>query len=235
MSCVECGVSVEDGDRLRLIAEKYSIPFKCKVCGSLQFNYRPTSDRVFIWPDVIPDKVGSIYIPDQYRANQVSEYGTVLAIGPGFYKSNGTFVPTSVKVGDRVVYDKNVPWSITASGIDGNKHVVKVMGEADIMAFACKGDFIVPIGDRVVVEVPEVMEKTKGGILLPDAAREKSQEAKVVAVGTGKTLDDGRTITLEVKVGDTIVFEKRAVSKVKVGDNEYLIIGSNGIISVVTN
>jgi chaperonin GroES len=235
MGCVGCGVNVEDGDRLRLIVEKYIIPFKCKVCNALQFNYQPTADRVLIWPDVIPEKVGSIYIPDQYRVNQVSEYGTVLAIGPGFYKANGTFVSTSVKVGDRVIYDKNVPWSIMASGIDGNKHSVKVMGEADIMAFACKGDFIVPIGDRVVVEVPEVISKTKGGIVLPDASKEKSQEAKVVAVGAGRVLDDGRVIPLKVKVGDVIVFEKRAVSKVRVNDKEYLIIGSNGVISIVTD
>ena len=79
---------------------------------------------------------------------------------------------------------------------------------------------IQPLGDRVVIEVLEAREKTKGGIVLPDTAKEKPQEGKVVAVGKGKVADDGKVIPLEVKSGDKILYGKYSGSEVTIDDSE---------------
>ncbi|MBL7070946.1 MAG: co-chaperone GroES [Candidatus Omnitrophica bacterium] len=92
---------------------------------------------------------------------------------------------------------------------------------------------IQPLGDRIVVEVLEAKEKTKGGIVLPETAKEKPQEGKIVAVGRGKTADDGKTIPLEVKVGDTILYGKYAGTEVNIDEKELLIIKEEDILAVV--
>lgn len=92
---------------------------------------------------------------------------------------------------------------------------------------------IQPLGDRVVIEVLEAKEKTKGGIVLPDTAKEKPQEAKVVAVGKGKVSDDGKVIPLEVKVGDKILYGKYSGTEVTLDEKEYLIIKEEDILAVV--
>ena len=90
-----------------------------------------------------------------------------------------------------------------------------------------------PLGDKVIVEVLSAEEKTKGGIILPDTAKEKPQEAKVIAVGPGKTLDNGKVVAPEVKAGDIIIFGKYSGSEVKVEDKEYLIIDADDILAIV--
>ncbi|MFH1779155.1 MAG: co-chaperone GroES [Candidatus Omnitrophota bacterium] len=90
-----------------------------------------------------------------------------------------------------------------------------------------------PIGDKVIVEVLKAEDKTKGGIVLPDTAKEKPQEAKVIAVGPGKTLPNGKIIPLDVKSGDTVIFGKYSGSEIKVDDKEYLIIEFDDILAVV--
>ncbi len=90
-----------------------------------------------------------------------------------------------------------------------------------------------PLGDKIIVELLEEQEKTKGGIILPDSAKEKPQEAKVRAVGSGKTLANGKVVAPEVKSGDTILFAKYSGSEVKVGDKEYLIFGQDDILAVI--
>lgn len=92
---------------------------------------------------------------------------------------------------------------------------------------------IQPLGDRVVIEVLEAREKTKGGIVLPDTAKEKPQEGKVVAVGKGKTADDGRVIPLEVKAGDKILYGKYSGTEVTIDDTEYLIMKEEDILAIV--
>lgn len=92
---------------------------------------------------------------------------------------------------------------------------------------------IQPLGDRVVIEVLEAKGKTKGGIVLPDTAKEKPQEAKVVAVGKGKVSDDGKVIPLEVKVGDKILYGKYSGTEVTLDEKEYLIIKEEDILAVV--
>lgn len=90
-----------------------------------------------------------------------------------------------------------------------------------------------PIGDKVIVEILKAEEKTKGGIILPDTAKEKPQEAKVIAVGSGKTLDSGKVVAPEVKEGDIIIFGKYSGSEVKIENKEYLIIEADDILAVV--
>ncbi len=83
---------------------------------------------------------------------------------------------------------------------------------------------IQPLGDRVLVKALEAEEKTKGGIVLPDTAKEKPQEGKVIAVGSGKVLDDGSTKALEVKVGDRVLYGKYSGTEVTTKDGEELLI-----------
>ena len=83
---------------------------------------------------------------------------------------------------------------------------------------------IQPLGDRIVIKQVEAESKTKGGILLPDTAKEKPQEAKVVAVGKGKTLENGSVKPLEVKVGDKVLYGKCSGTEVTTKEGEELII-----------
>ncbi len=90
-----------------------------------------------------------------------------------------------------------------------------------------------PIGDRVVVKVIEQEERTKGGIVLPDTAKEKPQQGKVIAVGTGRILDNGQKIPLEIKEGDRVIFAKYAGTEVKIEGEEYLILSERDILAVI--
>lgn len=90
-----------------------------------------------------------------------------------------------------------------------------------------------PLGDRVVIELVETEEKTASGIVLPDTAKEKPQEGKVVAVGTGRVLDSGERVALEVNVGDRIIFSKYAGTEVKYDGKEYLVLRESDIVAVV--
>jgi chaperonin GroES len=83
---------------------------------------------------------------------------------------------------------------------------------------------IKPLGDRIVVKVLEAETKSKGGILLPDTAKEKPQEAKVVAVGKGKVLDNGSVAAPEVKVGDKVIFGKYSGNEITTKEGEDLLI-----------
>jgi len=88
-----------------------------------------------------------------------------------------------------------------------------------------------PLGDRIVIELIEVEEKTSSGIVLPDSAKEKPQEGKVIAVGTGRVLDNGQRVELEVSEGDRIIFSKYAGTEVKYEGQEYLILRESDILA----
>ena len=90
-----------------------------------------------------------------------------------------------------------------------------------------------PLGDRIIIELVESEEKTASGIVLPDTAKEKPQEGKVVAVGTGRVLENGERVALEVTEGDRIIFSKYAGTEVKYEGNEYLILRENDILAVI--
>jgi chaperonin GroES len=90
-----------------------------------------------------------------------------------------------------------------------------------------------PLGDRVLVKRIEEEEKTKGGIIIPDTAKEKPQEGRVMAVGSGKTLEDGKVVPLEVKTGDKILFGKYSGSDIKLDGEEHLILRESDILGVL--
>jgi len=90
-----------------------------------------------------------------------------------------------------------------------------------------------PLGDRIIIELVESEEKTASGIVLPDSAKEKPQEGKVVAVGTGRVLESGERVALEVSVGDRIIFSKYGGTEVKYQGAEYLILRESDILAVV--
>ena len=90
-----------------------------------------------------------------------------------------------------------------------------------------------PLHDRILVKRLEEQEVKKGGIIIPDTAKEKPQEAKVIAVGTGKVNDDGKKIPLDVKAGDRILFGKYSGSEVKVEDEEYLILREEDVLGII--
>lgn len=92
---------------------------------------------------------------------------------------------------------------------------------------------IKPLGDRVVIQVLEREEKTKSGIVLPDTAKEKPQEGKIVAVGTGKVLDNGQRVALDVKAGDKVIYSKYAGTEVKIDGQEYLILSERDVLAIV--
>ena len=90
-----------------------------------------------------------------------------------------------------------------------------------------------PLYDRILVERVESEEKTKGGIIVPDTAQEKPQQGKVIAVGQGKRLEDGKLVPLEVKAGDTILFGKYSGSEITIESNEYLIMKEDDVLGLV--
>jgi len=94
-------------------------------------------------------------------------------------------------------------------------------------------DKIRPLGDRILVKRIKEEEKTKGGIIIPDTAKEKPQEGKVVAVGKGKKTDDGKVIALDVKAGDRILFGKYSGSEIKLEGEEHLILREDDVLGVL--
>ena len=92
---------------------------------------------------------------------------------------------------------------------------------------------IQPLADRIMVEVLEAKEVTKGGIVLPDTAQEKPQEAKVIAVGKGKVSDEGKLIAPEVKAGDKVLFGKYSGTEITMDGKDYLILKEEDILAIV--
>jgi chaperonin GroES len=90
-----------------------------------------------------------------------------------------------------------------------------------------------PLQDRIIVKRVEEEEKTKGGIIIPDSAKEKPMEGEVIAVGSGKVLDNGTKSTPEVKVGDRILFSKYAGTEVKIEGEEHLIMREDDILGII--
>ena len=90
-----------------------------------------------------------------------------------------------------------------------------------------------PLGDRVLVEAVEEQEVKQGGIIIPDSAKEKPSEAKVVALGTGKSDEDGKKVAFEVKVGDVVLVSKYGGTEIKVDGKEYKILNADDILAIL--
>ena len=90
-----------------------------------------------------------------------------------------------------------------------------------------------PLKDNVVIQVLEALDKTKGGLFLPDTAKEKPQEGKVISVGTGRRLKSGKVVPPSVKKGDKIIFGKYSGNEIKIKGEEYLIISEKDILAII--
>ena len=93
---------------------------------------------------------------------------------------------------------------------------------------------LTPLGDRVVLRPREKEEVTKSGIVLPDSAREKPQEGEVIAIGPGRVLDNGNRVSMELKVGQVVLYAKYAGTEFKLEDEEYLIVREPDVLAVVS-
>lgn len=92
---------------------------------------------------------------------------------------------------------------------------------------------IQPLGDRLIVKAVEPKELKKGGIIIPETAKEKPQEGEVLAVGKGKVADDGKLIPMEVKAGDHVLYGKYSGTEIKINDVEYLIMREEDVLGIV--
>jgi len=92
---------------------------------------------------------------------------------------------------------------------------------------------ITPLGDRVLVKSVDDDEQVKGGIIIPDSAKEKPQEAKIIALGTGKKDDDGNVIDFQVKVGDVVLVSKYGGTEVKLDDETYQLLREDDILGII--
>jgi chaperonin GroES len=101
------------------------------------------------------------------------------------------------------------------------------------MAVSINISTVQPLGDRVFVKINASEEKTAGGILLPDTAKEKPQLGEVVAVGTGKVDKNGKRIPLDVKIGDKVLYSKYAGTDIKMGNEEYILLTERDILATV--
>lgn len=90
-----------------------------------------------------------------------------------------------------------------------------------------------PLGDRIIAKALEAEEKTAGGIVLPESAKERPQEAEVVAVGPGTQTDSGKMTPMDVKVGDKIIYGKYSGTEVKIGAEEYIILRQDDVLAVI--
>ena len=91
-----------------------------------------------------------------------------------------------------------------------------------------------PHADRIVVKALEETEQMRGGLYIPDTAKEKPQQGEVVAVGPGKLTDDGKRLTPEVKAGDRVLYGKYSGTEVNVGDEQYLILRESDVLAIIT-
>lgn len=90
-----------------------------------------------------------------------------------------------------------------------------------------------PLSDRILVKRLDAVEENRGGIIIPDTAKEKPQQGEVIAIGPGRMLDDGKRVTLDVKKGDRVLLGKYAGTEVKIDGNEYIILREDDILGVV--
>jgi chaperonin GroES len=144
--------------------------------------------------------------------------------GAVYYTSNGFPVSRVAKV------EAKRPISGTSGRYEGSS-IPGVSKEVTDMPV--KKSKLQPLGDRVVVKRLDEEQKTKGGIIVPDTAKEKPQQAEVVAVGPGRISDEGKRIAPEVKKGDKVLFGKYSGTEITVGDDELLILREEDILAII--
>lgn len=162
--------------------------------------FRPLYDQVLIKRKDPAEKYGSIFIPDSAREKTVE--GTVAAVGNGIVNHiHGGLHKLCVKPGDRVLFAK----TYTDQDVEANGEKYFLLREDDIAASVGPDGTIRPMHDRVFIDRKKEDEKY-GRIVIPETARQKTTEGTVAAVGSGKILESGETIALDLKVGDRVLF-----------------------------
>ena len=156
-TCPDCGSEIEIIHTIGAMADSepnvslvnelldstvYNVPFRCLRCDAIKFSYRAIFDHVFIYPTPIPDLYADshLIIPDTYKRHYRNWIGVVLHIGPGLQLQSGAYKHTQLKVGQRVVYDKTVPWSVDVEDTYGELQKVMICGELDVRAILGEGD-----------------------------------------------------------------------------------------------
>ena len=130
MNCSICGGDLPVPESL--LAKNLRVPFFCIQCGAIKFNFTAIRGVVFIFPAELPDKMGSFFIPENFKEAHRGHYGIVLAVGKGYYGKKGKFCPTYLRPGQIVYYDVGVPWKVHTAGNDGKEYEVKIMAEGDV-------------------------------------------------------------------------------------------------------
>jgi chaperonin GroES len=189
---------------------------------------RPLNTRLIVRPDDPESRSrGGIIIPDQAKAKPVA--GTLVAIGPGMLMRTGARWPMpDVKENDRVVYSQYAGVELE---IEGKIHIV--LRDDDLILGGPDAKNLRPMGDRVVVRKGKASDVTKGGIIIPDSAKEKVLSGEIIAVGRGKVLEDGIVRPLDVRVGDRVRFAKYQGTDVLVGGEQFTVFREDDLLGVV--
>jgi chaperonin GroES len=109
-----------------------------------------------------------------------------------------------------------------------------MLKKKDSSECSCKGTKIQPLGDRVVVRREAAEEKTKGGLYLPDTAKDKPARGTVISIGDGKILDNGKRSTFQIKEGDKVLFLSYAGEEFKIGDDELLLMRESDVLAIIS-
>jgi len=145
MICEKCGAEYDIVESKKVLKDKelcpikkvngteIKIPFTCNECGSI-FLYRFMGDKVIVFEDKVSETYDntSIHIPDTYKEHYKSGFGFVIGIGPGFVNDRYKFINTTLRIGQRVLFDVTVPWNLKFKALDGKEYPVRLMGEQDI-------------------------------------------------------------------------------------------------------
>jgi chaperonin GroES len=189
---------------------------------------RPLNTRIIVRPDEPESRSrGGIIIPD--NAKEKKARGTVVAVGPGMLMKTGERWPMPpISPGDRVLYSKYAGQEVK---IDDVLHIV--IRDEDCMAGGKDDAHLTPIHDKVIVRADKAADKTAGGLIIPDVAKDKPLEGEVVAVGAGKILKDGKMRPLDVQAGDRVKFGKFSGFDVEIGGEEFKILHEDDLLGVV--
>ncbi|KAM3301263.1 20 kDa chaperonin, chloroplastic isoform X1 [Capsicum chacoense] len=193
-------------------------------------SLKPLGDRVLVKIKTTEEKsVGGILLP--ITAQSKPNGGEVVAVGEG-HSAGKTKVDISVKTGAKVIYSK---YSGTEVEFDGSKHLI--LKEDDIVGILETDDVkdLQPLNDRVLIKVAEAEEKTAGGLLLSEAAKEKPSIGTIIAVGPGLLDEEGNRKPLSVSPGNTVLYSKYAGNELKGGDgSDYITLGAPDVMAVLS-
>jgi chaperonin GroES len=189
---------------------------------------RPLNTRVIVRPDD-PDSrsKGGIIIPDQAKVKPAA--GTLVAMGPGMLMRSGARWPMpDLKESYRVVYSQYAGVELE---IDGKIHMV--LRDDDLMLGGPDAKSMHPLGDRILVRKDKASDLTKGGIIIPDSAKEKVLSGEIVAVGRGKVLEDGIIRPLDVKTGERVRFARYQGTDLLVAGEPFTVFREDDLLGVV--